>query len=115
MPALVLEGGTFRPMFSCGGMDALIECGVEFPYIIGVSAGISNASSYVSKQVGRNLEIMKKYRHDKRYLSLRNLFTEDKSIFGRKFIYQDFPDKLLPFDAETYKKSNCEYFQRTDI
>ncbi|MBQ3603681.1 MAG: patatin family protein [Clostridia bacterium] len=109
MPALVLEGGTFRPMFSCGVMDALVDCGVEFPYIIGVSAGISNASSYVSKQVGRNLEIMQKYRHDKRYLGLRNLFTEDKSLFGRKFIYQDIPDKLLPFDVETYKKSNAEF------
>lgn len=108
MPALVLEGGTFRPMFSCGVMDALVECGVEFPYIIGVSAGISDSVSYVSKQVGRNLEIMQKYRHDKRYLSFRNIFTEDKSIFGRKFIYQDIPDTLLPLDIETYKKSKSD-------
>ena len=63
MPALVLEGGTFRPTFSCGVMDALLDSGVEFEYVIGVSAGISNAVSYLSKQTGRNLEILQKYRN----------------------------------------------------
>lgn len=60
MTGLVLEGGTFRGTFSAGFMDALIEENIEFPYIVGVSAGISNAASYVSKQFGRNLEIFKK-------------------------------------------------------
>jgi len=101
MPALVLEGGTFRPTFSCGVMDALLDSGVEFEYVIGVSAGISNAVSYLSKQTGRNLEILQKYRNDKRYLGFRNIFT-DKSIFGRKFIYETIPQELIPFDNETF-------------
>ena len=101
MPALVLEGGTFRPTFSCGGMDALRDSGVDFEYVIGVSAGISNAVSYLSKQTGRNLVILQKYRNDKRYVGFRNIFT-DKSIFGRKFIYETIPRELLPFDNETF-------------
>lgn len=101
MPALVLEGGTFRPTFSCGVMDALLDSGVEFEYLVGVSAGISNAVSYISKQSGRNLEILQKYRNDKRYVGLRNIFT-DKSIFGRKFIYETIPRELLPFDNKTF-------------
>ncbi len=101
MPALVLEGGTFRPLFSCGVMDALLDSGVEFPYLVGVSAGISNATSYISKQTGRNLEIMQKYRHDKRYVGFRNIFS-DRSIFGRKFIYETIPRELMPFDNETF-------------
>lgn len=48
MPGLVLEGGTFRPIFSCGVMDALLDEGIMFPYCIGVSAGITNGISYVS-------------------------------------------------------------------
>ena len=52
MTGLVLEGGTFRGVFSAGFMDALIEQNIEFPYVIGVSAGISNAASYISKQFG---------------------------------------------------------------
>ena len=45
MGALILEGGTFRPIFSSGVMDALIDQGIEFPYVIGVSAGITDGFS----------------------------------------------------------------------
>ena len=38
MPGLVLEGGTFRPVFSCGVMDALLDNDIMFDYVIGVSA-----------------------------------------------------------------------------
>ncbi|MBM6799830.1 patatin family protein, partial [Coprobacillus cateniformis] len=41
MGALILEGGTFRPIFSSGVMDALLDYEVDFPYVIGVSAGIT--------------------------------------------------------------------------
>ena len=108
MPALVLEGGTFRPTFSCGVMDALLECGVDFKYLVGVSAGISNSVSYISKQKGRNLEILQKYRKDKRYVGLRNIFT-DKSIFGRKFIYETIPRELIPFDFDTFFANPAEF------
>ena len=57
MPGLVLEGGTFRPIFSAGAMDALLDYGVMFPYCIGVSAGAADGVSYISQQKGRNLEI----------------------------------------------------------
>lgn len=66
MAGLVLEGGTFRPIFSCGVMDALLDNGIEFPYVIGVSAGITDAISYISKQKERNLLVLEKYRNDKR-------------------------------------------------
>ena len=68
MPGLVLEGGTLRPVFSCGVMDALLDEGLMFDYVIGVSAGITYAFSYLSKQRGRNLEVFTRYRNDKRYL-----------------------------------------------
>ncbi len=108
MPALVLEGGTFRPTFSCGVMDALLDSGVDFKYLVGVSAGISNSVSYISKQKGRNLEILQKYRNDKRYVGFKNIFT-DKSIFGRKFIYETIPRELLPFDFDTFFANPAEF------
>ena len=40
MPGIILEGGTFRPIFSAGVMDALLDEDIMFPYMIGVSAGI---------------------------------------------------------------------------
>lgn len=102
MPSLVLEGGTFRPIFSCGVMDALLEHDIIFPYTIGVSAGITNGVSYVSKQKRRNLDIVVNYRNDKRYLGMRNFLTV-KSIFGLDFVFNEIPNHLHPFDMETYQ------------
>ncbi len=102
MTGLVLEGGTFRGIFSAGVMDAFIEEGIEFPYIVGVSAGISNAASYVSKQFGRNIDILEKYRNDKRYLGPGN-YKKCRSLFGLDFVYGEIPQKLVPFDYDVFK------------
>ena len=102
MPALILEGGTFRPIFSCGVMDALLDHGVMFDYVSGVSAGITDAVSYLSRQRGRNLEIMHRFRHDKRYLGARNL-PRDHSIFGVDFVFDTIPNELLPFDWDAFR------------
>ena len=37
---LVLEGGAMRGMFTAGVMDVLMENGVDFDGVIGVSAGV---------------------------------------------------------------------------
>ncbi|VYT90886.1 patatin family protein [Clostridium paraputrificum] len=103
MPSLILEGGTFRPIFSAGVMDALLDNNIMFPYCIGVSAGITNGVSYISKQKKRNLDILMTYRNDKRYLGLRN-FLKCKSLFGLDFVYGEIPNKISPFDMETYQK-----------
>lgn len=103
MPSLILEGGTLRPIFSAGVMDALLDNNITFPYCIGVSAGITNGVSYISKQKGRNLEVVTKYRNDNRYLSYRN-FLRCKSIFGLDFVFDEIPNNLIPFDMDTYKK-----------
>ncbi len=107
MGALILEGGTFRPIFSSGVMDALLDAGVEFPYVIGVSAGITDGFSYASKQTRRNYDILMNHRHDKRYVGLRN-YISDKSLFGLKFAYETIPNDLYPFDWETFLKNPIE-------
>lgn len=102
MTGLVLEGGTFRGIFSAGVMDAFIEEGIEFPYIVGVSAGISNGASYVSKQFERNIIILEKYRNDKRYIGMGN-YRKCRSMFGLDFVFGEIPQKLVPFDYDTFK------------
>lgn len=97
MVSLVLEGGTIRPIFSAGVMDALLDNNIIFPYCIGVSAGITNGFSYFSNQKGRNIEILKKYRNDKRYLGVSNFFR-CRSIFGLDFVFDELANKLFPYD-----------------
>lgn len=101
MPGLILEGGTFRPVFSCGVMDALLEHGLMFDYVIGVSAGITNGVSYVSRQKGRNIDILRRYRNDPRYMGYAN-YLKCGSMFGLDFIYDEIPNRLSPFDWEAY-------------
>lgn len=101
MAGIILEGGTFRPIFSAGIMDALLEEGIMFPYCIGVSAGISFGFSYLSKQKGRNLEVILKCRNDKRYIGTRNLI-KCRSLFGLDFVYDEVPNRLYPFDWDTF-------------
>ena len=103
MPGLVLEGGTFRPVFSCGVMDALLDNDIMFDYVIGVSAGITYAVSYLSRQRGRNLEVLRQYRNDKRYFGARNI-RRDHSIFGVEFVFSTIPNELIPFDWDTYHR-----------
>ena len=103
MTGLVLEGGTFRGIYSAGIMDAFLEAEIEFPYVVGVSAGISNGLSYVSKQFGRNIEILEKFRNDKRYIGVGN-YRKQNSLFGLDFVYGDIPREHVPFDYETFRR-----------
>ena len=108
MPAMILEGGTFRPIFSAGVMDALLEEGVMFPYCIGVSAGITNGFSYISRQNGRNLKILTTYRHDKRYVGFGNFFR-CRSLFGLEFAFEEIPQKWVPFDWDVFREYDGTY------
>ena len=122
---LILEGGGLRGNYTAGVLDAFLDAGINFPYIIGVSAGACMASSYVSRQRGRNLQILKQFHGDPRYLSIRNLFTTG-SIFGMDFVFEQIPNKYIIFDWKTFNESasrfvsvctNCEtgeaeYFEK---
>lgn len=101
--SLILEGGTFRTVYTAGILDRFLEQGLNMPYIIGVSAGAINACSYVSKQKGRTFRVLADYRHDKRYMGYRN-FLREKSLFGLEFAYDIVPNQLDLFDWDTYQR-----------
>ena len=50
---LVLEGGAMRGLFSAGVLDVMMENGIEFDGIMGVSAGAVFGCNYKSGQIGR--------------------------------------------------------------
>ena len=108
MPGVLFEGGSFRPIFSCGVMDALLEEEIMFPYCIGVSAGAADAASYISGQRERNLRIFLKYRNDRRYFGVGNLLRE-KSLFGIQFVFRDMNNEVDPFDMEAFQHYRGEF------
>ena len=100
---MVFEGGASRTAFSCGVMDAFLEEELMPDYFIGVSAGIAFGVSYLSKQKGRNLKLLEEYMADKRYMGLKYLFDrKKKSYYNIGFVFDEVPNKLLPFDYETF-------------
>ena len=102
---LVLEGGAFRTIFSSGICDAFLDAGLPLPdCTIGVSAGITYATSYLSRQSRRNLKVLTTYAHDRRYMGLGNyLLPGNRSYFGLKFSYETIPNELVPFDYDAFE------------
>lgn len=99
--SLIVEGGTFRAIYSAGVLDALLEEGIVMPYVAAISAGAVSAVSYMSEQIGRTQRVFMTYRNDPRYIGWRN-FLKEKSYFGLDFAYNIIPNELEVFDWDTY-------------
>ena len=105
---LVLEGGALRGLFTAGIMDVLMEHGVTFDGVVGVSAGACFGCNYKSEQPGRVLRYNLRYAHDPRYCSLWSLMTTG-GIFGPRFAYYTLPQRLDPFDIEAFDRNPMEF------
>lgn len=105
--ALVLEGGGTRGFYTAGVLEAFMDAGIMFPYIVGVSAGAANVLSYVSGQKGRNREIIEHYVSDHRYLSYRNL-VKYRSLFGYDFIFNKIPKEHLFWDKDIFNETDTK-------
>jgi hypothetical protein len=95
--ALVLEGGGMRGLYTAGVLDRLMDSGLRFGYVIGVSAGASHAFSYLSWQRGRSRRINVDYCERPDYMGLRCLLREG-SFFGMDLLFRRIPYELDPFD-----------------
>ena len=98
-----------RGMFTAGVTDVLMENGVTFDGAIGVSAGAVFGCNYKSHQPGRVIRYNKKYCRDKRYASYRSLFRTG-DLYGEQFCYHELPERLDPFDLETFAASPMEFY-----
>ncbi len=106
---LVLEGGASRGYFTVGALDALIDIGFKADLLVGTSAGIANGISFVSKQRGRGLKIGLRYLNDKRYMGFHHLINPKKrSFYNVQFVFDELPNKLIPFDKEAFDSSDCK-------
>lgn len=105
---LVLEGGGMRGAFTCGVLDCLMDKGIEFLYVIGVSAGACHALSFLSRQRGRArfsaIDMYQKYN----YIGMKYLWTQG-SLIDRNLLYYRFQDELYPFDYETYRRNPARF------
>ena len=105
---IVLEGGGLRGAFTGGVLEYFLEKELNFDRVIGVSAGACTGASYQSKQKGRNRKVNVEYPADKRYMGLTQLMTTG-SYFNMKFIFDEIPNKLAPFDEKAFFNNPAEF------
>lgn len=105
---MVLEGGGMRGVYTAGVLDFFMDQDFYPDGIIGVSAGACHATSYISKQKGRNYRVNTAYLKGKDYLSLHSLIKKG-SLFGMDFIFHKIPEELDPFDYDAYQQAGIDF------
>ena len=106
--ALALEGGSLRCLFSAGVTDLMMEKGLVWDGVIGVSAGALTGVNIVAEQKGRTAAVNLGYVNDPRYMGFRSL-VRNKSIFNFDFLFGEISDTLIPLDRETFINSATKY------
>lgn len=105
---LVLEGGAMRGLFTAGVIDVMMENGIDFDGLVGVSAGSSFGCNFKSRQPGRVLRYNLRFCKDPRYMGLRSLLSTG-DLVGAEFAYHTLPLELDIFDSATFESNPMEF------
>ena len=103
---LVLEGGAFRGIFTAGALDCLIDEGIRFPYVVGVSAGSGNAINYISGQRGRTKKVITHENADP-YFGFKPLIKSGK-LLNLDTMLDTYCYEQIPFDFDAFFAADTE-------
>ena len=100
--ALVFEGGGYRAGYTAGMANVLLEEGIYFPFVCGLSAGASNTVDYLSRDQWRThwafTNIVADPRSGGRMSALRG-----EGYFNASFCYRGVIEQgIAPFDWNTF-------------
>lgn len=92
-----------RASYTSAAAAALIENGVDFDFVCGLSAGASNSVNYLSRDAVRARRSFVDLVNEPQFGGWRT-FAAGKGLFSAHWIYQETggPRGVLPFDMETY-------------
>lgn len=100
---LVLEGGGNRGIFTSGVLDAFVENGITFPYVIGVSMGSCNAASYLGKNIRRQHDFIVKFTNDKRYMGFSS-YRKTGEFFNMGWLFGELSYDKIPLNHEEFER-----------
>ncbi len=106
---LVIEGGGMKGAYSAGVLDGMLEDDIYFDYVIGVSAGSANASTFVSRQRERCMRFFTVHLKDPLYFGVRS-FLKTRNLFNLQYIYGTLSNSTGkdPISYPTIKESDTE-------
>ncbi len=104
--ALLFEGGSMRAAYTSAVATYLLEQGVYFNQVYGVSAGSSNLVNYLSRDKWRTSCSFTEFMDDSRTGNM-GTFLRGKGAFNAEYIYQQAgkPEGILPFDFGTFAQN----------
>lgn len=105
---LVLEGGGTRAIYTSGVLDAFVENGIKFPYVIGVSAGSCNGASFIAGAKGRHHDITINHVNDKEYMGFSS-FLKTGEYLGSDYIFNHLTYDVYPLDQDAFEAANCVF------
>lgn len=117
--ALVFEGGGMRGSLTSAVVVALLEAQIHLDWAVGVSAGASHVSHYVSRDTWRARRSFTDFAADPDFGNLRT-WLRGEGLFHSEYIYERsaLPGRALPFDWETFAanpaRPNVVGFRATD-
>ena len=100
--ALAFEGGGYRAAYTAGLAVVLLEQGIFFDYVCGISAGASHTLNYLSRDIPRTaLAFMGIDGTEK--LGGFGTFLRGKGYFNADYMYEGcIFDGFFPYDWETF-------------
>ncbi len=101
--ALVLEGGGYRESYTSGLVTVLLEQGIYFDYVCGLSAGSSTTVNYVSRDIKRMHDSFVVDDKTKNFVGIRSVLRR-RPFFDADALYEGgITNNILPFDWETFE------------
>ncbi len=97
--ALIFEGGGMRGALTSAVVTQLIEAGIVFPFVAGISAGSTNAINYLSGDTWRTQASFTTFVEDPNFGDWRT-FVRGQGLFNSDYIYRRTaePGQALPLD-----------------
>ncbi len=103
---LMFEGGGMRASYTSAITSLLMEQGITFDYVCGLSAGASLTVNFLSEDIHRTRVSFVDLAQEPEFGGIKT-FLEGKGMFSAHWIYEEagLPSGPIPFDMETYSKN----------
>ncbi|BDA63814.1 patatin-like phospholipase family protein [Actinomyces capricornis] len=104
--ALIFEGGGMRGAYTAALVRVMLEAGLSFPWVGGISAGCTHTCNFVSRDTWRTREAFVSLAADPRAGGWGS-FLRGRGYFNSEYIYEhtSAPQEALPFDWPSFSSS----------
>lgn len=103
---LMFEGGGMRASYTSAMASLLMEQGITFDHVCGISAGASNTVNFLSGDIQRTRTSFVDLVMEPDFGGL-STFLKGKGMFSAEWIYEEtgLPGGVLPFDFDSFQRN----------